>query len=48
LNEYYEGEWHQNKRSGWGRMYYEDGSIYEGEWLEDQRNGSGMLRLGLF
>ena len=33
-------------RSGWGRMYYEDGSVYEGEWYNDMRNGSGMLRLG--
>jgi len=44
--EYYEGEWFANNRSGWGRMYYADGSVYEGEWDEDKCNGRGMLRLG--
>ena len=28
--EYYEGEWYADKRSGWGRMYYADGSVYAG------------------
>lgn len=46
--EYYEGEWSGGKRSGWGRMYYKDGSIYEGQWLEDQHSGQGMLRLSRF
>ena len=45
-DEYYEGEWYADRRSGWGRMYYTDGTIYEGEWYDDQRNGQGMLRLG--
>ena len=45
-NEYFEGEWYADKRSGWGRMYYTDGSVYEGEWYNDLRNGEGMLRLG--
>ena len=31
--EYYEGEWYENKRNGWGRMYYEDGSVYEGRYM---------------
>ncbi len=43
--EYYEGEWYADKRSGWGRMYHADGSIYEGEWYDDQKSGQGMLRL---
>ena len=47
-NEYYEGEWYADKRSGWGRMYYSDGSVYEGEWYNNMRNGEGMLRLGRF
>ena len=29
---YYEGEWYENKRNGWGRMYYLDGSVYEGRF----------------
>ncbi|VDM32884.1 unnamed protein product [Hydatigera taeniaeformis] len=44
-NEFYEGEWYENKRSGWGRYYYKDGAMYEGEWLHDKRWGNGMLRL---
>ena len=44
--EYYEGEWYADKRCGWGRMFYEDGSVYEGEWDDDKCNGRGMLRLG--
>ena len=32
-DEYYEGEWYANKRSGWGQMYYADGSIYEGSGM---------------
>ena len=45
-NEYYEGEWYADKRSGWGRMYYADGAVYEGEWYNNMRNGEGMLRQG--
>lgn len=45
-NEYFEGEWYTDKRSGWGRMYFSDGSVYEGEWYNNMRNGEGMLRLG--
>ncbi|VDL19884.1 unnamed protein product [Hymenolepis diminuta] len=44
-DEFYEGEWSEDKRSGWGRQYYKDGSMYEGEWLHDKRWGNGMLRL---
>ena len=44
-DEYYEGEWYADKKSGWGRMYYADGSVYEGEWYGDKRNGKGLLRL---
>ena len=45
-NEYFEGEWYADNRSGWGRMYFSDGSVYEGEWYNNMRNGEGMLRLG--
>ena len=43
--EYYEGEFYADKRSGWGRMYNADGSTYEGEWFDDKQSGQGMLRL---
>ncbi|VDP91498.1 unnamed protein product [Echinostoma caproni] len=46
--EIYEGEWCSDKRWGWGRMYYIDGSIYEannnryeGKWANDKKNGRG-------
>lgn len=44
--ERFEGEWFEDERSGWGRMYYADGSVYEGEWLNNQRCGRGLLLLG--
>ena len=44
--ESYEGEWHNNRRHGWGRMFYKDGSLYEGEWNNDIREGRGLLRKG--
>lgn len=43
--EFYEGEWYANQRTGWGRMYYSDGSVYEGEWHSNQRNGRGLIKL---
>lgn len=42
--EVYEGDWSENQRSGWGRMYYECGDIYEGEWLNDKKEGQGIIR----
>ena len=39
----YEGEWANDKRSGWGRMTYIDGSFYEGEWKAGVRQGEGIL-----
>lgn len=36
----------ENKRSGWGRMTYENGDVYEGEWLKDKPHGQGVLWLG--
>lgn len=42
--EVYEGDWGENKRSGWGRMYYECGDIYEGEWVKDKKEGQGIIR----
>lgn len=42
----YEGEWSEDYRSGWGRMYYENGDIYEGEWLNDKNHGQGIIQFG--
>lgn len=43
---FYEGQWSEDQRSGWGRMQYENGELYEGEWLKDKRHGQGLLLLG--
>lgn len=42
----YEGDWCEDHRSGWGRMYYESGDIYEGEWMKDENHGQGIIRYG--
>ena len=34
----YEGEWLRNKRHGWGRMTYSDGSYYEVSWYIMRRS----------
>ncbi len=39
----YDGEYHLDKRSGFGICYYKDGSPnYVGDWLEGSRSGRGM------
>lgn len=43
---FYEGQWREDQRSGWGRMQYENGELYEGEWLKDKHHGQGLLLLG--
>ena len=42
-NEHYEGEWYESKRNGWGRMYYEDGSVYEGRLVILPMNRSNQV-----
>jgi hypothetical protein len=41
----YVGEWTENRKSGFGFMYYSNGAIYEGEWKNDLRQGKGKLTL---
>lgn len=43
---FYEGQWKEDQRSGWGRMQYENEELYEGEWLKDKHHGQGLLLLG--
>lgn len=39
---WYEGEWKNGKREGFGREFYPDETLwYEGEWKEGKRNGAG-------
>ena len=39
---YYEGEYFQNKMSGYGKYYFDNGNYYEGEFLNDMFNGKGI------
>ncbi len=43
---FYEGQWKEDQRSGWGRMQYDNEELYEGEWLKDKHHGQGLLLLG--
>jgi len=40
----FEGTFNQDRREGFGRVFWTDGSYYIGEWQNDQRNGKGELR----
>jgi hypothetical protein len=33
----YEGNWKNDKKNGYGKMTYSDGTIYEGEWENDEK-----------
>ena len=45
----YEGEWEQDKRDGYGTMYFQsgdgftDGAYYTGYWSNNKRSGQGTL-----
>jgi hypothetical protein len=39
--EYFEGEWKEDKMNGMGIYHYSNGDIYEGEWKDDMHHGSG-------
>ena len=44
--QYYEGEWHEGKRHGQGKMIYnKHGTVsYSGEWCNGNRQGYGIMR----
>ena len=39
----YEGQWKDNKKHGYGREIYNDGSWYLGMWENGKKNGYGVL-----
>ncbi len=39
--EYYEGEWKEDKMDGRGVYHYSNGDIYDGEWKENLSHGPG-------
>ena len=40
----YVGEFKNNKVSGQGKLFYDDGGLYDGEWLSNKFNGYGTLK----
>ena len=42
-SQYYEGEWIDGERSGFGTMRWYDGRVYEGRWLHGKPHLNGML-----
>ncbi|XP_032086892.1 radial spoke head 10 homolog B-like [Thamnophis elegans] len=41
---WYEGDFVNNIKSGWGVRRYKSGNIYEGQWERDLRHGEGRMR----
>ncbi|XP_030868692.2 radial spoke head 10 homolog B2 isoform X2 [Gorilla gorilla gorilla] len=41
---WYEGDWVQNIKKGWGIRCYKSGNIYEGQWEDNMRHGQGRMR----
>ncbi|XP_069501740.1 radial spoke head 10 homolog B isoform X2 [Ambystoma mexicanum] len=41
---WYEGNWVNNVKSGWGIRCYKSGNIYEGQWENNIRHGEGKMR----
>jgi hypothetical protein len=42
----YVGDYKDEKKDGFGKMNYEDGSSYEGEWKNDKKEGKGTYIYG--
>lgn len=40
----YEGEYAHNRRNGFGKYFYHDGSYYEGNWRDNLKHGEGFYR----
>ncbi|XP_067912684.1 radial spoke head 10 homolog B isoform X2 [Heterodontus francisci] len=40
---WYQGDWVNNVREGWGIRRYKSGNVYEGEWKNFQRHGEGTM-----
>ncbi|XP_058141762.1 radial spoke head 10 homolog B isoform X2 [Dasypus novemcinctus] len=41
---WYEGDWVDNLKKGWGIRCYKSGNIYEGQWENNMRHGEGRMR----
>ncbi|XP_062999552.1 radial spoke head 10 homolog B2-like [Elgaria multicarinata webbii] len=41
---WYEGDFVNNVKNGWGIRRYKSGNMYEGQWERDMRHGEGRMR----
>ena len=41
---FYEGDWVDNVRHGWGTRQYPSGNVYQGMWFNNVRHGEGTMR----
>ena len=39
----YEGYFEKNKKSGFGKYYYNQNKYYEGQWLAGKQHGKGKI-----
>lgn len=40
---FYDGDWFDNLKHGWGVRQYESGNVYEGMWYKHERQGEGKM-----
>ena len=41
---YYDGDWVNNVKHGWGTRQYASGNIYQGMWFNNVRHGEGTMK----
>lgn len=41
---YYDGDWINNVKHGWGTRQYPTGNIYQGMWFNNIRHGEGTMK----
>ena len=41
---FYDGDWIENRKEGWGTRQYKSGNLYEGQWVDNVRHGEGTMR----
>lgn len=41
---YYDGEWVNGIKHGWGTRQYASGNIYHGMWFNNVRHGEGTMK----
>ncbi|KAM4698695.1 radial spoke head 10 homolog B [Rhinophrynus dorsalis] len=41
---WYEGDWNNNSKEGWGVQCFQSGNMYEGQWRNNTFHGEGKMR----